>query len=217
MNFEQARFNMVEQQIRTWNVLDTPILQTLSQLPREQFVPAAYQSLAYMDTEIPLGHGQQMLAPKVAARLAHDLHLQGHESVLHIGAGSGYLTALLARRCQQVLALEVVPELVQMAQTNLARVGIHNAQVRLADGANASPTEAPFDAIVLSGSVAEVPAQLLNQLKVGGQLIAIVGQEPMMQTTLTRRMSAEQFSSKVLWDTCVPALSGFAQPSRFKF
>jgi protein-L-isoaspartate(D-aspartate) O-methyltransferase len=217
MNFEQARFNMVEQQIRTWNVLDTPILQALSQLPREQFVPAAYQSLAYTDTEIPLGHGQQMLAPKVAARLAHDLHLQGSESVLHIGAGSGYLTALLAQRCQQVLALEVVPELVQMAQSNLARANIHNAQVRLADGSSATPSEGPFDAIVLSGSVAEVPQHLLSQLKVGGKLMAIVGQEPVMQTTLTTRVSDQQFSSQVLWDTCVPALSGFAQPSRFKF
>jgi protein-L-isoaspartate(D-aspartate) O-methyltransferase len=143
--------------------------------------------------------------------------LQGNETVLHIGAGSGYLTALLAQRCQQVLALEIVPELAQMAQSNLARVGIHNAQVRLADGSNASPSEAPFDAIVLSGSVAEVPAHLLNLLKVGGKLMAIVGQEPVMQTTLTTRVSQAQFSSKVLWDTCVPALSGFAQPSRFKF
>ncbi len=217
MNFEQARFNMVEQQIRTWNVLDTPMLQALSHLPREQFVPAAYQSLAYTDTEIPLGHGQQMLAPKVAARLAHDLHLQGTESVLQIGAGSGYLTALLAQRSQQVLALEVVPELAQMAQSNLARAGVHNAQVRQADGASANPSEGPFDAIVLSGSVAEVPSQLLNQLKVGGQLIAVVGQEPVMQTTLTKRVSPTQFSSQVLWDTCVPALTGFAQPSRFKF
>lgn len=217
MNFEQARFNMVEQQIRTWNVLDTSMLQALSHLPREQFVPAAYQSLAYTDTEIPLGHGQQMLAPKVAARLAHDLHLQGTESVLQIGAGSGYLTALLAQRSQQVLALEVVPELAQMAQSNLARAGVHNAQVRQADGASANPSEGPFDAIVLSGSVAEVPSQLLNQLKVGGQLIAVVGQEPVMQTTLTKRVSPTHFSSQVLWDTCVPALTGFAQPSRFKF
>jgi protein-L-isoaspartate(D-aspartate) O-methyltransferase len=217
MNFEQARFNMVEQQIRTWNVLDTPILQALSQLPREQFVPAAFQSLAYSDTEIPLGHGQQMLAPKVAARLVHDLHLQGAEAVLHIGAGSGYLTALLAQRCQQVLALEVVPELVQMAQSNLARAHIQNARVRQGDGSSVTLPEAPFDAIVLSGSVAEVPEHLLNQLKVGGKLMAIVGQEPVMQATLTTRVSPQQFSSQVLWDTCVPALSGFAQPSRFKF
>ena len=217
MNHEQARFNMVEQQIRTWNVLDTPILQALSQLARERFVPLAYQSLAYTDTEIPLGHGQSMLAPKVAARLAHDLNLQGQETVLEIGAGSGYLTALLAQRCKRVLALEIVPELAALARNNLAQAGIGNADVRTGDGSQETPSEGPFDAIVLAGSVAEVPQHLLNQLKLGGQLIAIVGQEPVMQATLTQRVSEQQWRSRALWDICVPALNGFPQPSRFKF
>ena len=217
MNYEQARFNMVEQQIRTWNVLDTPILQALSCLPRERFVPVAYQSLAYTDTEIPLGHGQLMLAPKVAARLAHDLELQGSETVLEIGAGSGYLTALLAQRSKRVIALEIVPELAALARANLAQSGITHAEVRVADGAHDTPAEGPFDAIVLGGSVAEVPQHLLNQLKVGGKLIAVIGQEPVMQATLTTRVSEQQFSSRALWDICVPALSGFPQPSRFKF
>ncbi len=216
MNFDQARFNMVEQQIRTWNVLDTPILQALSELPRERFVPTAYQSLAYTDTEIPLGHGQSMLPPRVEARLAHDLGLTGHETVLEIGAGSGYLTALLAKRCQRVIALEAVPELAAQAKNNLSQAGIGNAEVRAADGSREVPA-GPYDAIVLGGSVSEVPPALLKQLKMGGKLIAIVGQEPVMQATLTTRTGSDQWSSRALWDTVAPRLSGFAEPSRFTF
>ncbi len=217
MNFEQARFNMVEQQIRTWNVLDTAILQALSNLPRERFVPAAYQSLAYTDTEIPLGHGQIMLPPRVDARLAHDLGLSGSETVLEIGTGLGYLTALLAQRSQRVISLEMVPELAAQARANLAQAGIGNAEVRIGNGATDAPAEGPFDAIVLGGSVIEIPQALLNQLKVGGKLLAIVGEEPVMQATLVTRTSPQQWASRVLWDTVAPPLLGFAQPSRFKF
>ena len=217
MNFEQARFNMVEQQIRTWNVLDTAVLQALSSLPREGFVPAAYQSLAYTDTEIPLGHGQFMLPPRVDARLVHDLGLTGTEEVLEIGSGHGYLTALLARRAQRVIGLEIQPELAAQAQKNLALAGITNAEVGVGDGSRTMMDEGPFDAIVLGGSVAEVPSVLLSQLKIGGKLIAIVGEEPMMQACLYQRVAAEQWTSRALWDVVAPPLSGFAQPSRFKF
>ncbi|MDI9331506.1 MAG: protein-L-isoaspartate O-methyltransferase [Alphaproteobacteria bacterium] len=217
MNFEQARFNMVEQQIRTWNVLDTAVLQALNQLPRELFVPAAYQSLAYTDTEIPLGHGQVMLPPRVDARLVHDLNLTGAETVLEIGSGHGYLTALLAQRSQRVIGLEIVPELAAQAQRNLAQASIGNAQVRVADGSCEVPAECPLDAIVLGGSVSEVPASLLSQLKTGGKLLAIVGEDPIMQAVLFTRVGAEQWSSRALWDTVAPALTGFPQPSRFKF
>lgn len=217
MNFEQARFNMVEQQIRTWNVLDTAILQALSQLPRERFVPAAYQSLAYTDTEIPLGHGQIMLPPRVDARLAHDLGLSGSETVLEIGTGLGYLSALLAQRSQRVISLEMVPELAAQARANLAAAGIGNVEVRIGNGATDAPAEGPFDAIVLGGSVSEIPQALLTQLKGGGKLLAIVGEEPVMQATLVTRASPQQWASRVLWDTVAPPLLGFAQPSRFKF
>lgn len=217
MNFQQARFNMVEQQIRTWNVLDSAVLQALSTLPREQFVPAAYQSLAYTDTELPLGHGQVMLSPRVEARLAHDLGLRGHEVVLEIGSGHGYLTALLALRCQRVIGLEIVPELASQAQQNLARTGITHAEVAVGDGSRTLLDEGPFDAIVLGGSVAEAPAVVLSQLKVGGKLLAIVGEEPVMQACLYTRVGHEQWSSRALWDTVAPPLRGFPQPSRFKF
>lgn len=217
MNFEQARFNMVEQQIRTWNVLDTAILQALSNLPRERFVPAAYQSLAYTDTEIPLGHGQIMLPPRVDARLAHDLGLSGTETVLEIGTGHGYLTALLAQRSQRVISLEIVPELATQARANLAQAGIGNAEVRVGNGAAETPPEGPFDAIALGGSVSEIDQSLLSQLKVGGKLLAIVGEEPVMQATLVTRTGPQQWTSRVLWDTVAPPLQGFVQPSRFKF
>jgi len=136
--------------------------------------------------------------------------------VLEIGAGSGYLTALLAKRCQRVIALEAVPELAAQAKNNLSQAGIGNAEVRAADGSREVPP-GPYDAIVLGGSVSEVPPTLLNQLKIGGKLIAIVGTEPVMQATLTTRTGSDQWSSRALWDTVAPRLSGFAEPSRFTF
>ena len=214
---EQARFNMVEQQIRPWPVLDKAVLNVLSQMPRELFVPPAYQALTYTDTDIPLGHGQSMVPPRVDARLMHDLHLTGNEKVLEIGTGSGYLTALLASRAQRVLSLEVNPELAATARGNLQRAGITNVDVRVADGSAGAAGDAPFDAIALGGSVSEVPQALLQQLKVGGHLIAIVGQDPVMVATLYTRTSDAAWSSKALWDTSAPRLQGFTEPSRFHF
>ena len=131
MNIEQARFNMVEQQIRPWNVLDTSVLELLSVVKREAFVPAAFQALAFADIEIPLGHGQCMLAPRLEARMLQDLAIQPQETVLEIGAGSGYMAALMAQRAHRVVSLELVPELASMARTNLRNAGIQNAEVRL--------------------------------------------------------------------------------------
>ena len=184
MNTQQARFNMVEQQIRPWQVLDPQVLTVLSNVPRELFVPQAYQAMAYPDTDIPLGHGESMAPPRVAARLMHDLHLTGTEKVLEIGTGSGYMTALLAGRAQRVVSLEINPELASNARNNLQRAGITNADVRVADGSTGASGDAPFDAIVLGGSVTEVPQALLQQLKVGGHLLAIVGQDHVMVATL---------------------------------
>ena len=217
MNLEKARFNMVEQQIRTWMVLEPAALAVLSAVEREKFTTSPYQSLAYSDTEIPLAQGQTMLPPRIDARLMHDLHLQGHETVLEIGTGSGYLTALLARRAHQVVSLEIHPEFAQAAQANLRAAGVHNADVRVGHGALDKVSEAPFDAIVLGGSVAEVPQSLLSQLKVGGKLIAIVGDEPIMHATLFTRVADQQWQSRALWDTAVPALEGFSKTSSFKF
>ena len=214
---EQARFNMVEQQIRPWQVLDPAVLHTLQHIARELFVPAAYQALAYTDTEIPLGHGQSMVAPRIDARLMHDVALKPTDKVLEIGTGSGYLTALLADRSHHVVSLEINPELHATARANLQGAGISNVDLRMADGSAGASDAGPFDAIVLGGSVYEVPQALLDQLKVGGRLIAIVGEEPVMQATLYTRTSASAWDHKALWDTTAPRLLGFKQPSRFTF
>jgi protein-L-isoaspartate(D-aspartate) O-methyltransferase len=217
MNTERALFNMVEQQIRTWNVLDKQVLAHLSELDRQIFVPAAFATLAYSDTEIPLAHGECMLAPRVDARLLQDLQLQAHERVLEIGTGSGYLTALLAKSCAQVVSLERHADLVTSAQAHLAQAGIHNAQVRQSDGVPSGLSDAGFDALVLGGSVAEVPDELLNLLKPHGRILAVVGDEPMMQATRITRQADGSGHSQILWDVVIPRLHGFAQHSSFHF
>ncbi|WP_425258099.1 protein-L-isoaspartate O-methyltransferase family protein [Rubrivivax sp. RP6-9] len=228
MNVELARFNMIEQQIRPWEVLDQTVLSLLAAVRREDFVPAGLRALAFMDTQVPLEGGAQqavdagacMLEPKVEARLLQELQVQRHEKVLEIGAGSGFMAALLAHRAQQVFTLECRPALVQMARENLRRAGIVNATVVETPAASAArglPGEAPFDVILLSGSVPEVPRTLLEQLKVGGRLAAIVGDEPVMRARLFTRVGEAAWSDVDLFDTVAPRLQGFAEPSRFSF
>lgn len=217
MDFETARFNMIEQQIRPWNVLDPAVLALLAVVRREDFVPAAYRALAFVDTEVPLPEGQCMLAPKVEARLLQELNLQRHERVLEIGAGSGFMAALLAQRARSVLSLEVRPALAAVAGANLQRAGISNAKVRVLDGARGMPDDAPFDAIVLSGSVDSVPQALLEQLSPGGRLIAVVGDEPVMRAVRVRRVAESRFETTELFDTVALRLNGFSEPNRFSF
>jgi len=217
MNIEQARFNMIEQQIRPWEVLDQGVLSLLAVVKREDFVPPAYKALAFVDTEVPLPNGQAMLAPKVEARLLQELEVRKHECVLEIGTGTGFMAALLGHKAQQVITLESDAQLAETARANLRRAGVMNVSVRHADGSRGLPDEGPFDAILLSGSVAEVPPQLLAQLKVGGRLAAIVGQQPVMRAMLFTRSTEHDFSSVELFDTVAPRLSGFDEPSRFKF
>ncbi len=233
MNYEQARFNMIEQQIRPWEVLDNQILSLLAVVKREDFVPPAYKALAFVDMEIPLVDAESlhkkpsqcMLAPKVEARILQELAVQKHEKVLEIGAGSGYMAALLAHRGQQVISLEIDAALAQMARDNLQRAGIYNAEVRTGDGAaniakavsSNDPLHGPFDVIVLSGSVAEVPSSLLSLLKVGGRLSAIVGFEPVMRATLVTRVGQDAWRTTQAWDTVAPRLLNFPEPSKFSF
>lgn len=217
MNVEQARFNMIEQQIRPWNVLNHQVLHLLSVVKREDFVPLAHKALAFADIEIPLGHDQFMLAPKIEARLLQDAGVQKHEKVLEIGTGSAYLTALLAHQAQRVISLEINPELAAKARSNLQRAGIHNAEVREFDGSKGTPAEAPFDVILLGGSVAEVPPSLLGQLKIGGRLLAIVSQEPVQRATVIVRRSETEFETRTPWDGSAPALLNFPVPSPFRF
>ena len=225
MNIDTARFNMIEQQIRPWNVLDASVLELLSVVKREDFVPAAHKGLAFADLEIPLmgsgedamRRGQCMLAPRLEARLLQDLNVQSHETVLEIGTGSGYMAALLAKKARSVLSLEVVPELADMARANLRNAGIQNVEVEQGDGASTTSARGTFDVIVLSGSVAEVPHSLLQLLKIGGRLGAIVGDEPVMRATIVTRKSDADFITVQSWDTIAPRLLNFPEPSRFKF
>ena len=216
-----ARYHMVEQQIRPWNVQEPEILALLGSMRREDFVPAAYRSMAFTDMEIPLSDGAQvdgqcMLAPRVEARTLHDLHIQPHETVLEVGTGSGFMAALLARRARSVLSLEIEPALADIARSNLAAAGIHNAEVRVADGARDAAAPGTFDVIVLSGSVATVPPALLEQIKPSGRLFAVVGSGPMMRATIITRKNAGLETAQP-WDTVVPRLLNFAELPQFEF
>lgn len=217
MNTEQARFNMIEQQIRPWDVLDPSVLSLLAVVKREDFVPAAYRSMAFFDTEVPLPNGQVMLAPKIEARLLQELEVRKHERVLEVGAGSGHMAALLAHKARQVVTMEIDPVLARLASDNLKNASVTNVSVVEGDGSKRLPTAGPFDVIVLSGSVASVPQSLLNELKVGGRLAAIVGHEPVMNAVLVTRVGENEFKSVNLFDTVAQRLTGFDEPSRFHF
>lgn len=223
MSFDRARFNMIEQQIRPWDVLDPAVLELLDRVPRDQFVPAAHQALAYVDMELPLGDApdQIMLAPRVQARLVQDLMIQPTDKVLEIGTGSGYTTALLASLAQRVVSLEIDGAVASAARARLQQAGITNAEVRQADatanGFAACAAEGPWNAILVSGSVAEVPAELLALLATGGRLITIVGHEPVMRATLVTRVDGTRCATTQPWDTLAPRLRNFAEPSRFSF
>jgi len=216
-NVEQARFNMIEQQVRPWNVENSSVLELLASVKREDFVPLAHKALAFADLEIPLPGGQAMLPPRLQARLLQDLALQPTDKVLEIGTGSGYTTALMARQAQRVLSLEINPDIATLARANLQKANITNVEVRVADGAAGAAADAPFDAILLGGSVTEVPQALLSQLKVGGRLIAVVGNEPIMHAMLIERTSQTHYKTTEKWDSNAPRLKNFPEPSAFKF
>ncbi len=222
---EHSRFNMIEQQIRPWDVLDTTVLELLAQVRREDFLPEAVRSLAFMDTEVPLRaphdealrQGLCMLAPRVEARSVQDLKLRKTDKVLEIGTGSGFTAALLGHLAGQVLTLEIDAELAEIARANLRQAGMRNVEVRHADGVAGAPAQGPFDAILLSGSVAAVPPALLEQLAPGGRLFAIVGQEPMMRAHVVTRVGEGRFETAQPWDAIVPRLQSFPEPSPFQF
>ncbi len=214
---EKARYHMIEQQIRPWDVADAAVLELLSTVKRENFVPASYKAMAFADMAIPLAAGQAMLAPRLQARLLQDAAVQPTDKVLEIGAGSGFMTALLAHQAQRVVSLEINAELADLARANLQKAGVRNAEVRQADGSAGAAADGPFDVILLGGSVAEVPLPLLSQLKIGGRLVAIVGDEPIMHAQVITRTSESNFKSDEKWDDNAPRLLNFPQASAFKF
>ncbi len=217
MDQQQALFNMVEQQIRTWQVLDAHILETLKSLRRDLFVPSVYKELAYSEAELPIGEGEIMLEPKTQARLLHDLAPKAHETILEVGSGTGYLTALLALQSLRVVSLEIHASLAKESRHNLSKAGISNAEVLNLDASQSLNLDTHFDAILLTGSCDHAPQHLLNCLKIGGRLMGILGQEPMMQNTVITRLEADEWDSKILWDASCPRLHGFKEPSKFHF
>ena len=216
MNIEKARFNMIEQQIRPWDVLDPEVLELLTVVKREAFVPAAYKNLAFMDTMIPLAGGETMLTPKLEARILQEVELKKHETVLEIGAGSGYMAALLAHKARHVTSVEINPELKAMAQKNLQDYGIANVDVVQGNGAQGW-TGGPYDVIVISGSLPVLPDAFLQQIKVGGRIFAIVGEAPVMSAQLITRVGENAYKTVKIFETDVKPLREATVPSQFVF
>ncbi len=219
---ERARFNMIEQQIRPWDVLDQTVLDLLSVVRREDFVPPEFRTLAFTDMEIPLkvdgaDTGERMFAPKVEARFLQELGVKPHEQVLEIGTGSGYMAALLAHKAQHVLTIEIDERLKRYAEANLKRAGVGSVRVELGDGARGWPLKAPYDVIMVSGSLPALPEGLLSQLKVGGRLAVIVGDSPVMSAQIVTRVSDSGYDTLRLFETDVPPLRNAWRPSTFRF
>jgi protein-L-isoaspartate(D-aspartate) O-methyltransferase len=217
MNIEQARFNMVENQIRPWEVLDQQVLDLLYLVKREDFVPAAYRALAFADMEIPIGQGEHMWQPKMEARVLQELAVKPSDRVLEIGTGSGYFTALLARRARHVYSVEIHPDLKAAGEASLGRAGVANVTVELGDGASGWTKHAPYDIIVLTGSTPVLPQQFLQQMEVGARLFAVVGDPPVMVARLITCTGEGVYNSSDLFETSVAPLAHALAGERFSF
>jgi len=219
---EAARFNMIEQQIRTWDVLDPIVLQLLHEVPREHFVPEEYQGLAFADIEIPIGYGQTMLSPKLEGRMLQALNVQNTHTVLHVGTGSGYFTALLASLAKHVVSLDIEADLSTQAAKRLAQHQIKNVTLEVADGVFGRPNTNSvnkefYDVIVYTGSSPVEPAGVRQQLMLGGVMLIVLGNAPAMQATLIKRVSETGFREDVLFETCIPELINAPQTQQFEF
>ena len=217
MNFEQARFNMVEQQIRPWEVLDFSVLDLLMSIRREEFVPEAYKSVALSEAPIPLGHGASMLVPVIEGKVLQAIQVKGSDKVLEVGAGSGYFAALLAAKAEWVRTVEIEPALVNMAHDNLKRYGVENVIVEEGDAVSGWAGNAPYDLIVVSGAVPHVPESLLAQVKVGGRLFAFVGGPTLQVATLIQVVGEGQYRAEKVFETQVPMMRNAPRKNQFQF
>jgi protein-L-isoaspartate(D-aspartate) O-methyltransferase len=217
MNLEQARTNMVEQQIRTWEVLDQEVLDLLYVVPREEFVPEQHRALAFSDLEIPIGENERMWQPKMEARVLQELMIKKTDRVLEVGTGSGYLTALMAHRAAQVYSVEIKPALAAFARSNLERHGAEHITLEIGDAARGWESRAPYDVIVLTGSTPVLPRNFLEQLTPGGRLFAVVGEAPAMSARLVTCSAPGAWRSVDLFETVIAPLVNAEQPSRFHF
>ena len=217
MNIEQARFNMIEQQIRPWDVLDTQVLDLLFEVKREDFVPAEHRSVAFADLQIPIGHGEAMMEPKVEARIVQELAVKSHENVYEVGTGSGYLTALLARRARHVTSAEIHSDLQARAAANLKAADIRNVTLLAGDSARAPLAESAFDVIVITGSIPILPQAFLDRLGPGGRLFAVVGDPPVMKAVVVSQPVPGGFHHIEIFETMLKPLVNAPQPPRFRF
>ena len=217
MNIEQARSNMVEQQIRTWEVLDQDVLDLLYLVPRDEFVAQEHRALAFSDLELPIGEGECMWTPKMEARVLQELAPKKQDLVLEIGTGSGYLTALLAHRAGHVHSVEIKPKLAELGGRNLSRHGVDNVTLHTGDASHGWPRQAPYDVIVLTGSTPVLPRSLVDSLAAGGRLFAVVGEAPAMAARLVTCSVPGAFRNVDLFETVVAPLVNAEHPPRFRF
>jgi protein-L-isoaspartate(D-aspartate) O-methyltransferase len=217
MNIELARHNLIEQQIRPWDVLDDQVLETVMRCPREDFVAAELRNLAFVDMELPIGHGEHMMCPKVEARMLQGLKVQSGDKVLEVGTGSGFVTMMLASLGAQVTSVEINEELAQAAAKRLAEHGVENAEVKVGDGANGWAENQPYDVIAITGSLPSLPENFKQQLQIGGRLFAVIGEGPVMEAQLITRLNANEWKEQVLFDTWLAPLKGVAATGKFHF
>jgi protein-L-isoaspartate(D-aspartate) O-methyltransferase len=217
LNFEAARTSMILNQMRAWHVHDDRVLDLIARMPRQDYVPAASRNLAYVDMNIPLGHGEVMMTPKTEARLVQELEIDPKDKILEIGTGSGYVTALLANLGRHVVSVEIRPEFTTEAATKLARHGIRNITLEVGDGARGWDRQQPYDVIFITGSLPILPEAFRDSLAPGGRMIAIVGQSPVMEVKRIRRLDGNIFTEDSLFDTDLPPLQNVIEPARFVF
>ncbi len=217
MNLEQTRFNMVEQQIRPWEVLDPAVLKLLLEVRREEFVPIDYRSLAFVDMEVPLGYGEVMLSPKMEARILQELQIRKSDKILEVGSGSGYMTALLAKKGDHVYSVEIVPELKIVAEKNLQSHNIENVTLEIGDASHGWSRQGPYDVIVLTGSTPILPDMFQKSLAAGGRLFAVVGEAPVMKAILVKCEEEGAYSTVGLFETSIPPLRNAQKIKQFAF
>ena len=217
MNFEQARFNMVEQQIRPWEVLDSRVLSLLEHIHREDFVPVRYRKLAFADLAIPLDNGQVMMRPKIEARMLQSLELEADETVLEIGTGSGFVTACLAGLAKRVVSVEIFEDLQEAAAVKLRDKNIENVELFVGDVMRGWQPEQAHDVVVVTGSVPEIPEQILGWVNPGGRLFVVTGESPAMEARLLRRTGVTDWSVESLFETDLPRLVNSEEPPEFEF
>jgi len=215
MNIEQVRDNMIKQQLRTWEVLDDPLLDLLKQIPREDFVPSTMRNLAFADMNIPLDDNQLMMNPKIEARMLQALAIQPNEEVLEVGTGSGYVTALLAKQAKKVYSIEIMPRLLKQAGEKLRAHNINNAELEEGDAAQGWDSQRSYNVIAITGSLPILPRTFLESMSIGGRLFAIIGDAPAMEATLITRLGDDDWSREILFETELPVLKNAQQPERF--